>query len=256
MPGLPEASANYMLVSGVTGSVLLSAITASKTKEAPARLAPWWPISKEQHCPHIGLPCAWHKAFIIKPTAQQLISMEVPGGLSTVWHAPGSTWCNCAVHSMLALYQDYCVCAKKISPSGRLTYWGVLNTWSHPSKMSNKRSHYQTIQLLYKRPVCPCTLCLGTEVSFAGAGFIFSGQCQERQHGQRNMCHWIWRESSEMKLRTCCMYPFVAHLSPATVWMWWPGETLHMMNLLTFSTKCSFKKYPEMNVSLLQVFQS
>lgn len=40
MPGLPEASANYMLVSGVTGSALLSAIIASKTKEAPARLAP------------------------------------------------------------------------------------------------------------------------------------------------------------------------------------------------------------------------
>lgn len=69
MPGLPEASVNYMLVSGVTGSTLFSAITASKTKEAPARLAAWWPISKNQYCPHIGLPCAWHKAFIIKPTA-------------------------------------------------------------------------------------------------------------------------------------------------------------------------------------------
>lgn len=155
MPSQPEASANYMLVTGVTGSALLSAIIASKTKEAPARLAPWWPISKEQHCPHIGLPCAWHKAFFIKPTAQQLISREVPGELSTVWHALGSTRCNCTVRTMLAHYQDYSVCAKTISPFGRLTHWGVLNTWSHPSKMSNKRSHYKTIQLLYKRPVCP-----------------------------------------------------------------------------------------------------
>lgn len=43
-------------------------------------------------------------------------------------------------HHVGPLSELLCVCAKKISPSGRLTYWGLLNTWSHPSKMSNKRS--------------------------------------------------------------------------------------------------------------------
>lgn len=234
MPGLPEASANYMLVSGVTGSVLLSAIIASKTKEAPARLAPWWPISKEQHCPHIGLPCAWHKAFIIKPTAQQLISREVPRGLRTVWHASGSTRCNCTVH-MLALYQDYCVCAKKISPSGRLTYWVVLNTWSHPSKVSNKRSHYQTIQLLYLRPVCPWMAlhCAWAQKPHLQVQVLFSQTGARNDSMDRRTCGTEFGMNLP-RWSTCCMRPFVAHLSPATGCVWWPGETFHMIKLWLF----------------------
>lgn len=55
-------------------------------------------------------------------------------------------------------------------------------------------------------------LCFGPEASFAGAGVIFPGQCQERQHGQRNMWHKVWHESAKIKLRTCYMRPFVAHL--------------------------------------------
>lgn len=138
---------------------------------------------------------------------------------------------------MLALYQDYRMYAKKISPSGRLTYWGVLNTWSHPFRTSNKRSHYQTIQLLYKSPVCPwmAVHCAWAQKRlFAGAGVIFSAQCQEQQHGRRNMWHQILHECAKIKQRTCCIHPFVAHLSPGPVCVWWPGETLHMMKFWHF----------------------
>lgn len=122
----------------------------------------------------------------------------------------------CTVHTMLALYQDYCVCAKKISPSGRLTYWGVLNTWSHPSKTSNKSSHYQTIQLLYKRPVCLGWLCIVL-------GHI-SLICRCRCYVLRPVPgKTAWTEEhvaqicQEKKFHTCCIHPFVAHLSPAAV---------------------------------------
>lgn len=83
-----------------------------------------------------------------------------------------------------------CVRAKKISPSGRLTYWGVLNTWSHPSKMSNKRSHYQTIQLLYKRPVCPwmAVRCAWAQKSHLQVQVLFSQASARNDSMDRGTC--------------------------------------------------------------------
>lgn len=55
-------------------------------------------------------------------------------------------------------------------------------------------------------PMDGYALCLGTEASFAGAGVIFSCQCQERQHGQSNMWHKFAKNpvSHLLHISICC----------------------------------------------------
>lgn len=133
---------------------------------------------------------------------------------------------------MLALYQDYCVCANTVSPSGRLTYWGVLNTWRHPSKMSNKRSHYQTIQLLYKRPVCPwmAVHCALAQKRHLQVRVLFPKTSARNNSMDRGTCGTTFGMNLLTQSYILVAYVHLLHIcctSPATICVWWPSETLH-----------------------------